>query len=217
LLILNFKCYNEAIGINAIKLAQITKKVYEEVKKTIILAPTAVDLPKIKHIFDLVIAQHADAIEPGGYTGHLPLEALKEAGAIGVLINHSEKRIDLTSIEFLVKKSKKLGMISIVCGKDPDECFRLSKFEPDMIAIEPPELIGSGKSVSKYKPESITRTLELVKRTNKKISVICGAGITNEEDVKIAIELGSEGVLVSSSFVKSKDPYATLKSMVSVL
>lgn len=217
IIILNFKCYKEAIGANAAKLAEIVKKVYDETKKTIIVAPNAVDIIKVRQIFDLVIAQHADAVELGSYTGHIPLEVIKEAGAIGLLINHSEKRIDFKSIEFLIEKSKKYNMLSIVCGADPFECLNLSKFGPDIIAIEPPELIGTGKSVSRYKPESITKTVELIKESNNNVRVICGAGISSEEDVKIALKLGSEGVLISSSVIKSADPYNTLKLMASVL
>ena len=51
-------------------------------------------------------------------------------------------------------------MTSVVCAKTPDEVANIAKFDPDFIAIEPPELIGSGKSVSKHKPSVITRSVQ---------------------------------------------------------
>ncbi len=82
--------------------------------------------------------------------------------------------------------------------------------KPDMIAVEPPELIGTGIPVSKAKPEVVTGTVEVVKRVNPKVVILCGAGITKGEDVAAALELGTEGVLVASGIVKAKDPHKAL-------
>jgi Triosephosphate isomerase len=145
------------------------------------------------------------------------VEAFKKAGVSGILINHSEKRLQDNQIEYLIKKCKRFDLTSIICGKDPEECYKLSKYNPDIIAIEPPELIGTGNSVSRYKPESISKTVELVKNFNKNIHVICGAGISDEEDVKIALELGAEGILVSSSIIKSKEPYEKIRKFAMII
>jgi triosephosphate isomerase len=80
-----------------------------------------------------------------------------------------------------------------------------------MIAVEPPELIGTGIPVSKAKPEVVSGTVELVKRVNPKVVVLCGAGITAGEDVAAALRLGAEGVLVASGIVKAKDQYNVLR------
>ncbi len=45
--------------------------------------------------------------------------------------------------------------------------------------------------------------------------MLCGAGVTNGEDVKAAIELGADGVLLASGVVKAKDPRAALLDLVS--
>jgi triosephosphate isomerase len=74
---------------------------------------------------------------------------------------------------------------------------------PDYVAVEPPELIGTGRAVSKVKPEVISRSVEVVKEVSDSVKLICGAGITSGEDVSIALQLGSAGVLVASSIVKS--------------
>ena len=82
-----------------------------------------------------------------------------------------------------------------------------------MIAIEPPDLIGSGISVSKARPELITSSLRAIRIINATVRVLCGAGITTSDDVSKALELGTEGVLVASSIVKSRDPARLLAEM----
>jgi triosephosphate isomerase len=82
-----------------------------------------------------------------------------------------------------------------------------------MVAMEPPELIGTGISVSKAKPETITSTVEAVREVGFSGPILVGAGISTGEDVKKAMELGANGVLVASAVVKAKDPYEKLKEL----
>jgi len=79
-----------------------------------------------------------------------------------------------------------------------------------MVAVEPPELIGTGRPVSKVKPEVVSDAVKLVREVNPRVRVLCGAGITSGEDVRIALELGAEGVLLASSVVKAPDPRAAM-------
>ena len=96
-------------------------------------------------------------------------------------------------------------MTSIVCVKDVAEARKYAKLNPDYIAIEPPELIGSGKAVSKEKPELITKAADAVKSAKNNTKLLCGAGIVSGEDVAKAIELGSKGILVASGIIKAKN------------
>ncbi len=212
LFLINFKSYEEVLGDSSIRLAASAEKIAKEEDVEIAVAPLHTEIREISK-FIKTFAQSADPINPGSYTGHIPLEAIKLAGAKGVIINHSEKRLDLESIKFLVEKCRKLSLFSLVCGVSARECYELAKFNPDAIAIEPPELIGTGRSVSKYKPESVSQTVKLVKSLNSSIRVLCGAGISNGEDVIEALKLGAEGILVSSSIVKAKNPEDKIKEM----
>ena len=90
----------------------------------------------------------------------------------------------------------------------------MAAFAPDFIAVEPPELIGGDVSVTKANPFIIEDTVNSVKDVNKKISVLCGAGVKTGEDVAKALELGADGVLLASGVVKSKDPKATLLDLI---
>ena len=200
-LIINFKNYEEVSADKAIKLAESARHVAEKLKIEIVVAPPQPVLALIaKSVQIPVICQHVDTEKMGPSTGFVVPEIAKSYGAVGSLINHSEHRIDMSSIRSLVERMRKIGMTSIVCAQEPHEVVEISTFHPDFIAIEPPELIGSGRAVSKENPAIITKS---VQGAGSRSSVICGAGITDKDDVAKAMELGSQGILVASGIVKA--------------
>jgi triosephosphate isomerase len=200
-LIINFKNYEEVTADKAIKLAESARHVAEKLKIEIVVAPPQPVLALIaKSVQIPVICQHVDTEKMGPSTGFVVPEMAKSYGAVGSLINHSEHRIDMSSIRSLVERMRKIGMASIVCAQEPHEVVEISTFHPDFIAIEPPELIGSGRAVSKENPAIITKS---VQGAGSRSSVICGAGITDKDDVAKAMELGSQGILVASGIVKA--------------
>ena len=200
-LIINFKNYEEVSADGAIRLGETARKVAEKIQVEIILAPPHPVLALIaKEIEIPVICQHVDDEKMGPSTGFTVPEIAKSYGAIGSLINHSEHRMEMNSIASLVKRLRRLGMVSIVCAQEPQEVVEISTFEPDFIAIEPPELIGSGKAVSKENPTVITKSIE---GAGSRSRIICGAGISDKEDVSKAMELGSHGILVASGVIKA--------------
>lgn len=210
-IVVNFKTYNESTGKAALKLAKICEEVAKKKKAEIVVCPQLADAQKIAESVSIpVFAQHVDIIEPGGHTGWILLESLKEIGLNGSLINHSEHRIEKNSIQIAVNKLRIAGMTSIVCTRDVTETASYSLLKPDFLAIEPPELIGSGISVSTAKPEVVSGAVDAVKNG---IPILCGAGISKGIDVKKALELGAVGVLLASGVVKAEDPKRVLMEM----
>lgn len=200
-LIINFKNYEEASAANSVKLAKAAQKVAQKLKVEIIVAPPQPALALVaKSVKILVVCQHVDDEKQGSTTGFFVPEVAKSYGAVGSLINHSEHRIEMKSIASLVGRMRKLSMTSIVCARTPHEVMEISVFGPDFIAIEPPELIGSGRAVSKENPAIITRSIEAAGSRSR---VICGAGITDKGDVRAAVKLGSKGILIASAVVKA--------------
>jgi len=211
LILVNFKTYLEATGRRALRLAKICEDVSKKYKVNIAVSPQFTDIyPIKKNVKIKIFAQHIDPIEPKAFTGHVTVLAIKEAGAIGTLINHSERKLTLKKIRKNIEIARKYGIISVVCSDSLMKSKDIANFDPDFIAYEPPELIGSGISVSKTKPEVITETVRLIKRINPEIKVLCGAGITSGEDVRKALELGTRGVLVASGVVKAVSPKKVL-------
>ena len=216
LVILNFKTYIESSGKKALALAKDMESAYEETGIPMIAAPQAIDIPIIKKETKIpVYAQHLDSISPGGNTGSNLLEAFIDNGIDGTLLNHSEKRLKLADIDNLVQKTKKENIISCVCSNNVKTSEAAAILNPDFVAVEPPELIGTGIPVSQAEPEVVTGTVEKVKKINKNIKVLCGAGISNGEDMKAAIDLGAEGVLLASGIIKAENPKNALLDLVS--
>ena len=212
IIILNYKTYLESSGDKGRALTWAARDVMQETGIRIIVCPQTPELFHHKGFDIEIFSQHVDPIEPGSHTGHVLPESLKYCGVTGSLINHSEDRMPAADIKKCVDLCRKHGLISIVCAESVEKVKEVSAFGPDFVAIEPPELIGSGIPVSKADPGIVTRSVAAV--TDPNVKVLCGAGISKGEDVKAALELGTVGVLLASGVVKAKDPKAALKDLV---
>ncbi|MEM4700018.1 MAG: triose-phosphate isomerase [Candidatus Nezhaarchaeales archaeon] len=214
IIVINFKAYSEACGARALELAKEVERVSKRLGVCMAVAPQFTDLAKVSSEADVpVFAQHIDPIEPGAWTGHVLPEAVKEAGAVGTLINHSERRLLLADVETAVIRAKQVGLLSLVCTNSPGTSAAVAAMDPWAIAVEPPELIGHGVAVSKAKPDVVLRTVELVRTVNPRVVTLCGAGIVQGDDVYAALKLGARGVLLSSGVVKAKDREAILMDL----
>ncbi len=212
----NFKTYAQATGDGALRIAKAAEKVWRESGITIVVAPQLTDLHRVAQEVEIpVFAQHVDPITPGSHTGHVLPEAVKEAGAVGTLLNHSENRMVLADLEASIRRAEEVGLMTMVCSDNPVVSAAVAALELDYVDVEPPKLIGTGIPVSKAKPGVITNTVELVKRVSPKVKALTGAGISTGEDVKKALELGSVGVLLASGVTEANDPEKALDGLVS--
>jgi len=213
-ILVNLKAYPEALGRKALALAKACAEVAEKTGASIAIAPPAPDLARVAHEVRIpVLAQHVDAVEAGARTGWVPPEAALAAGAAGTLLNHSERSVPLDDLEALIPRCTKLGLEAVCCADDLAEAEAVTRFFPDYVAIEPPELIGGDISVTSAKPEIVAGAVERIRAVNPKVEVLCGAGVKTAKDVAMAIELGTVGVLLASGVVKAKDPRKALMDL----
>jgi triosephosphate isomerase len=216
LIVLNLKTYLEGTGEGAVRIARACRDVAEESGIDIAVAPQFCDIYRVSSQVDIpVYAQHLDSVGAGSFTGHAFAQCIKDAGAVGTLINHSEYRLTLAGIDASVIKAKEIGLTTIVCTNNVATSAAAAALGPDYVAVEPPELIGSGIPVSKADPQVVTDSVNAVTRVNPAVKVLCGAGISKGEDLLAALELGSVGVLLASGIVKAKDPRVALEDLVS--
>lgn len=215
LIVLNFKTYAESMGEKAIIMAKYCEEVSQESGIEIIACPQTPDIFRVATAVKTpVFSQHIDSVGAGGFTGHINADCVRLAGAVGTLINHSERRILLSEIDSAIQSAKKAGLRTIVCTNNIAVTSAAAALSPDFVAIEPPELIGSGIPVSKANPDIVSGSVGAVKRINPTVRVLCGAGISTGDDVAAAVELGTEGVLLASGVIKAKDPKAALFDLV---
>lgn len=203
--IINCKNYEEIAGEKIIKLAKIAEKISKKYKIKIAIAPPHHLIPLITKFGIIVLAQHLDDKKVGSTTGFMIPEIIKKSKIDGSIINHSEHRITESEIKNLVKRLKKLKLKTIVCVKNVSEAKKYAKINPTFIAIEPPELIGTGRAISTEKPQLITNSINAVQSAKNSTKLLCGAGIVSAEDVSRAVKLGSKGILVASGVIKAKN------------
>ncbi|MCL2156649.1 MAG: triose-phosphate isomerase [Methanobrevibacter sp.] len=216
IVILNFKTYTESSGVNALKLAKALENVANESGITMVAAPQTADIFRINNETNIpIFAQHIDPISPGGHTGSNLLECLIESGINGTLLNHSEIRMKLADIGELVTKIRGNELFSVVCTNNIETSVAAATLNPNFVAVEPPELIGSGIPVSQAEPEIVEGTVAKVKKVNKNVEVLCGAGISTGEDMKAAMDLGASGVLLASGIILDDNPEKALLDLVS--
>jgi len=203
--IINCKNYDEISGNKIIKLAKIAQKISKKYKIPIAIAPPHHQIPLVTKFNVIVLAQHLDDKKIGSTTGFMIPEIAKRSKINGSLINHSEHRISEKEIKNLIKRLKRLKLKTILCVKNVNESKKYAKLNPTFIAIEPPELIGTGRAISTEKPHLITKAVDSVKLAKNSTKLLCGAGIVSGKDVTRAKKLGSKGILVASGIVKAKN------------
>lgn len=159
----------------------------------------------------IVLAPHMDAIMPGrGIADVLP-EALKAAGAQGVVLNHSEKPVTLNELRKTIDRANELDLLTFVCVDTVTEARAIAQLHPDILNPEPTELIGSG-TVSDM--GYVKEVIRAVKSIDPSILVEQAAGITNAQQVYDFIMAGSEAAGSASGILKSANPHALLNDMV---
>jgi triosephosphate isomerase len=217
-IVLNVKTYAEATGIKALEIAQLIDRISQEIDASMAIAVQATDISICAEKVKIpVFAEHIDPITPGSHTGWTLPESVKETGAVGTLINHSEHRLKLADIDFCVTRAKELNLDHIVCTNNISTSKAAAVFSPNFIAVEPPELIGGDISVTTADPDIVSGSVDAVKDINKNVKVLCGAGVKNGRDVAKSIELGAEGVLLASGIVKAKDKESVIRDLASGL
>ena len=214
LIVVNFKTYATAMGIQAENLASMMASVTTSARMVGVVS--AFDLATINQSSpNLEIwSQHLDPVGMGSFTGWLQPNNAIERGAKGTIINHAEHKVPLNHVEELMKQLPE-GFQICACAADVEEAKALAALSPTFIAVEPPELIGGDISVTTADPDIIKSTVDAVKSVNENIRVLCGAGVKNGNDVKMALSLGAEGVLLASGVTKAEDPSEILNDLVS--
>ena len=203
--IINCKNYDEISGGKIITLAKISQRISKKYKIPIAIAPPHHLISLITKFNVIVLTQHLDDKKVGSTTGFMIPEIVKKSKINGSLINHSEHRISEKEIRNLIKRLKRLKLKTVLCVKNVNESKKYAKLNPTFIAIEPPELIGTGRAISTERPQLITKAVDGVKSAKNSTKLLCGAGIVSGKDVTRAKELGSKGILVASGIVKAKN------------
>ncbi|MEY7849765.1 triose-phosphate isomerase [Natrarchaeobius sp. A-rgal3] len=213
-ILVNLKTY----PCDPVAVAQAVRDVDESTDDArVAVSPQATDIARVAETGAETWAQHVDPVDYGSNTGHTLAETVADAGAVGTLINHSERRLKLADVDGAVEAADRAGLETVVCANNPAQIGGAAALGPDAVAVEPPELIGTGTPVSQADPEVVEGAVAAAANVDSDVSVLCGAGISTGDDVVAAGDLGSEGVLLASGVAKADDPAAALSDLVAPL
>ena len=159
----------------------------------------------------IILAPYMDTLRPGrGMADVLP-EALKAAGAQGVVINHCERPMTLTAIKKTIQRANELDLLTFVCSDSIEEAMALAQLHPDIINPEPTELIGSGNASDMG---YVMQAIEAVRSVDPGILVEQAAGITTAQQIYDFIMAGSAAAGSASGVLKSPRPLELLDEMI---
>lgn len=200
-------------GDRVLKLAKAADKAAKKYDVRIIFTPQYTNIRMLAEATEnlLVFAQHMDPLPVGRGLGSVLPEAVKAAGAVGVMLNHAEKPMTVSDLNKAIKRADEVGLATIVCADTIEEAQAIAHLFPNIIVAEPTELIGTGQpSDKKY----ILETTAAIKKINPEIQVLQGAGISNGRDVYNVIKAGAEATGTTSGIMKAEDPEAMLDEMI---
>jgi triosephosphate isomerase len=218
IIIVNVKTYQEGTGQAAVKLAKIMEKVHINTGANLAVAVQPTDIYRVAQAVGIpVLGQHLDSITYGSHTGWILPESVKEAGAAGVLLNHSEHPLNIINIAAVIERVRLMNMETVVCANNIAVTAAVAALRPHMVAIEPPDLIGGDVSVTTAEPHIVKDAVTAVKSISPKTALLCGAGIKTGNDVSAALNLGAVGVLLASGVVKAPHPEKILMEMAEAL
>jgi len=211
--LVNLKAY----PCDPVAVAAAASAVADDQDADIAVAPQAAQIAQVAETGVQTWAQHIDGIEHGSHTGSTLAEAAADAGAAGTLLNHSEQRPTVAEIDAGLAAANRAGLDTVVCANNPDQIAAVTALGPDAVAVEPPELIGTGTPVSTADPDIVRGAVTAATEVDPSVPVYCGAGISTGADVVAARELGADGVLLASGVAKADDPQAALEALVDPL
>ena len=211
--LVNLKAY----PCDPIEVATAAADVADDSGVRVAVAPQAAHIDAVSETGVETWAQHVSPNEYGSHTGSTLAEAVAESGAEGTLLNHSENRLKLADIDASLDAADRADLETIVCANNPAQIGAAAALGPDAVAVEPPELIGTGTPVSKADPDIVTGAVDAAARVDGDVDVLCGAGISTGEDLVSASDLGATGVLLASGVAKADDPRAALEDLVEPL
>ena len=202
-------------GKQVLELARHADRMSAKYHVQIIFTPQYVDIPILAQSTKnlLVFAQHMDSLTVGRGVGSVLPEAVQAAGAVGVLLNHAEKKLPLDELERTIRRADEVGLASMACADNLDEAVEIARMRPNIIIAESPDLIGVGRRLANDR-QTIVGINDAVWAINPEIRVLHGAGISNGQDVYDIISAGAQAAGSTSGILSADDPFATLEEMI---
>lgn len=207
---------NYIYGDAVLKLALAADRAAEKYDIDVLLITPYTELRRVAENTNRLIlfAPYMDTLQPGrGMADVLP-EAIRAAGAGGVVVNHCERPMSLGAIKRTIDRARALDMLTFACADSIAETKAIAQLGPDIINPEPNELIGSGK------PSDLAfvhQSIQAVKEINPEILVEQAAGVSTPEQVYQFIRAGAEATGAASGIFGAPNPHRMAEEMIAAV
>lgn len=205
---------NYVYGDTLLEYAKAADRAAEKYDIDVLFITPAVEIRRVaentKHL--IVLAPYMDTLRPGRGMADILPEALKAAGAQGVVINHCEKPMSLPQMKKTIDRARELDFLVFACADTLEEAKAIAQLHPDIINPEPSQVIGGGNGVSPM--DYVKDSIRVIKEIYPDILVEQAAGITNGQQVYDFIMAGSEAAGAASGIMNAKDPVAMIDEMI---
>ncbi|MBO4868211.1 MAG: triose-phosphate isomerase [Clostridia bacterium] len=205
---------NYVYGDTVLEYAKAADAAAEKYDIDVLFITPAVEIRRVventKHL--IVLAPYMDTLRPGRGMADILPEALKAAGAQGVVINHCEKPMSLPQMKKTIDRARELDFLVFACADTLEEAKAIAQLHPDIINPEPSAIIGGGNGVSPM--DYVKDSIKVIKDIYPDILVEQAAGITNGRQVYDFIMAGSEAAGAASGIMNAADPVAMIDEMI---
>jgi triosephosphate isomerase len=154
-----------------------------------------------------------DWLARGRGTGSVLPEAVRAAGAVGVQLNHVERRLAREDLARTMRRAREVGLATMVCADDTPDAVEVAGLGPTVIIVESPGMIAGGLR-DESGLNAISAANEAIWRVDPTIRVLHGAGISGPSDVYDVISAGAQGTGSSSAIFTAHDPQTMLEAMI---
>jgi len=161
------------------------------------IEPAALLFPDL-HLF----AQHMDPDLPGKSVGRVIAEALADAGASGVMLNHPDHLMPWDDVAAAVGRARSNGLLSLVCAADESAAAAMAELSPDILLYEPRALIGHGGGARR---PWIPRINSLVRAVEPRTLIMHAGGVATPEDAREIVRAGAAGTGATSAIINARD------------
>lgn len=161
-----------------------------------------------------VFAPNMDDIPVGRGLSCVLAESVKAAGAVGVMLNHAEHPLPVSTLVRTLNRAREVGLMSIVCADSMAETRAIAQLHPDLMITEPTELIGTGQAADL---SYVAASVDAITAIDPDIGILVGGGISCGEDVYNTIMAGADATGSSSGIVKAADPGAMVHEMLAAV
>jgi triosephosphate isomerase len=158
-----------------------------------------------------VLAQGMHVEGPGPSMNRVTAEALVDAGADGVMLNHDADPLDDETLALALARAGELGLQTVVCAGTQEDAVRFASLSPTVVLFEPPKLIGTGGTGSR---DWVGPSTEAIHRAGDGVLAMHGGGVSSPEVAAALMAAGADGTGSTSGLLNAADPGAAAHSFI---